>query len=461
MRSHQASPMHADRPPATSARVVRRAIAAAATGNAIEWYDYLIYAYSATTMGKVFFPGGSPTTQLLSAYGVFAISFLVRPFGGLILGPLGDRHGRQRVLALTILLMSGGTALIGILPSYATIGVASPALLVLLRLLQGFSTGGEYGGAATFMAEYAPDARRGFLGSFLEFGTLCGVIAGSGLVTLGQVALGSASFDAWGWRLPFLLALPLGLVGLYLRWRLDDTPVFSALGAEDKLERQTRTHVLELLRHWRPGLICMGLVLMLNITDYTLLIYMPEYLSGPLHLTPSTGLVMTLSVYVVLLAVINQAGRLSDRVGRKPVWYASAIGFLILSIPAFVLMSRGWVPAIIGFVVLGLLLVLQLGTTSATFPALFPTQIRYGGFAISYNISTSLFGGTAPLVNAFVIAKTHLNIWPALYMMAACAIGVIALVFAPETAGRSLRGRHVPGLRVAGPPRTSGQEPAA
>lgn len=205
--------------------MVKKAIAASAIGNATEWFDYGIYAYGVTYISVAIFPGEAAQATLLALM-TFAVSFLVRPLGGFVWGPLGDRLGRKRVLAITIVLMAGATFCVGLLPTYAMIGMWAPFLLVLLRMIQGFSTGGEYGGAATFMAEYAPNRRRGLLGSFLEFGTLAGFSLGA-LMMLGcSLVLGDDDMQAWGWRLPFLVAAPLGLVGVYLRSRLEDTPVF-------------------------------------------------------------------------------------------------------------------------------------------------------------------------------------------------------------------------------------------
>lgn len=208
--------------------LVRRAVKAAALGNAMEWFDFGVYSYIAVTLGKVFFPSGNPTAQLLSTFGAFAAAFLVRPLGGMVFGPLGDRIGRQKVLAITMIMMAAGTFAIGLIPSYATIGVGAPILLLAARLVQGFSTGGEYAGASTFIAEYAPDKRRGFFGSWLEFGTLAGYIGGAGLVTLMTALLSTDDLLSWGWRVPFLIAGPMGIIGLYLRMRLEETPAFAA-----------------------------------------------------------------------------------------------------------------------------------------------------------------------------------------------------------------------------------------
>ena len=207
-------------------KLLKRAVSAAALGNTMEWFDFGVYSYLAVIIGQVFFPGASNTAQLIASFGTFAAAFLVRPIGGMVFGPLGDRFGRQKVLAFTMIMMSIGTFCIGLIPSYASIGIAAPILLLAARLLQGFSTGGEYGGAATFIAEYSTDKRRGFMGSFLEFGTLAGYLLGASLVT-GMIALlpHQAMMD-WGWRIPFFLAAPLGLFGLYIRLKLEETPAF-------------------------------------------------------------------------------------------------------------------------------------------------------------------------------------------------------------------------------------------
>ena len=216
----------------TDEAAVKRAVKAASLGNAMEWFDFGIYSYLAVTIGHVFFPSGNATAQLLSSFATFAVAFLVRPLGGMVFGPMGDKIGRKKVLAMTMILMAIGTFAIGLIPSYAAIGFWAPALLIFFRLVQGFSTGGEYGGASTFIAEYAPDKRRGYFGSFLEFGTLAGYVGAAGLVTVLTTLLGDAAMESWGWRVPFLVAGPLGLVGLYLRLRLDETPAFQKLEDE-------------------------------------------------------------------------------------------------------------------------------------------------------------------------------------------------------------------------------------
>ncbi|PZO70385.1 MAG: MFS transporter [Kocuria palustris] len=429
-------------PAAPDAGTVHRAVAASAIGNATEWFDYGVYAVSVGYITHNFFPGEYGTVLALAT---FAFSFLVRPLGGLFWGPLGDRLGRKAILALTIILMAGATFCIGLLPSVETIGVLAPILLIVLRAVQGFSTGGEYGGAATFMAEYAPDRKRGFLGSFLEFGTMGGFALGSLIVLLGETFLGHDGMMEWGWRIPFLIAGPMGLIGMYLRSKLGETPVFEEAEELDATQDSALGGLKDLLTgYWRPILTMAGLVIAVNVVNYTLLSYMPTYLEGTGGMEYQTVLTISFVTQFGMMLLIPFAGSLSDRLGRKPVWRISLIGLIVMSVPMYMLMSQGVWGTLIGISVLGLLYVLQLATISATFPAMFPTKVRFAGFAITYNVSTSLFGGTAPSVNEALIEATGSPLVPAFYMVAACIVGLIAVHFMKETVGASLRGNDIP-----------------
>lgn len=415
---------------------LHRAIAASAMGNATEWFDYGIYAYGVTYISDALFPGDTGEAVFFGL-ATFAISFLVRPLGGMFWGSLGDRLGRKSVLALTILLMAGATLCVGLIPSYDSIGFCAPLLLVLLRLMQGFSAGGEYGGAATFMAEYAPDDRRGFYGSFLEFGTLAGFSLGALLMLVFSLLLGDQAMHDWGWRIPFLVAAPMGLVGMYLRARMEDTPVFRAHEAASK--GRSAPGLIALMQcHWRPMLVVGGLVVALNVVNYTLLSYMPTYLQRRIDLPADEALAVPLLGMLFMMLFLPLAGHLSDRIGRRPMWRFSLIGLLLLVTPLYMLMGTGLAGACIGFILLGLLYVPQLATISATFPAMFPTPVRFAGFASAYNISTSIFGGTAPAINSGLISISGNELMPAFYMMATCLVGLAALRFMPETAGRTL-----------------------
>jgi MHS family proline/betaine transporter-like MFS transporter len=429
-----------DVPPAT----LHRAIAASAIGNATEWFDYGIYAYGVTYISAALFPGSTAEATLF-ALATFAISFLVRPLGGIFWGPLGDRYGRKSVLALTILLMSFATLCIGLVPSYATIGFWAPVLLILLRMVQGFSTGGEYCGAATFMAEYSPDNRRGFYGSFLEVGTLAGFSLGALLMLGFALLLGDETMRDWGWRLPFLVAAPLGLVGLYLRSRIAETPVFKEVERAEATEPSHLRELRDLVRDYLRPLVVLGmLVVALNVVNYTLLSYMPTYLQLRVGLSSTGALYVPIVGMLFMMLFLPAAGHLSDRIGRKPLWWVSLGGLIVFAIPAYHLMATGIWGAIIGFMILGLLYVPQLATISATFPAMFPTHVRFAGVAIAYNVSTSLFGGTAPALNSWAIDTTGDVMFPAYAMIAACLVGVAALPFMKETVGKSLRGTELP-----------------
>ncbi|WP_265446683.1 MFS transporter [Flexivirga meconopsidis] len=423
-------------------KTLRRAVGASMIGNATEWYDYGVYAYLVAELTTNFFPGryGQLATLL-----VYAVSFVLRPLGGIFWGPIGDRIGRNRVMALTIILMAVGTFLVGCIPSYDSIGIWAPIALIVLRVIQGFSTGGEYGGAATFMAEYAPDKRRGFWGSFLEFGTLLGFSGGIVITLILRATLDESAMNSWGWRIPFIIGLPLGLVGLYLRSRMEDTPVFRELEDKQQTEQAATGALRDLLQqYWQPILKLFGLVIALNIADYTLLTYMPTYMSSSLGISSTQSDIVVLIGQLVMMALIWIAGATSDKVGRKPMWWFSLTAIFVLAVPCFWLMGQGLVGAIAGFTILGLVFLPQLGTISATFPAMFPAHVRYAGMAIGYNVATAAFGGTVASVDDALVSWTGNRYMPAFYMMLAMVVGMIALVKVPETAGASLRGRSIP-----------------
>ncbi|WP_020670953.1 glycine betaine/L-proline transporter ProP [Amycolatopsis nigrescens] len=423
--------------------LLKRAVGAAALGNAMEWFDFGVYAYIADTIAEVFFPPDvSSSVRLIGTFGAFTAAFLMRPLGGLVFGPLGDKIGRQKVLAVTMIMMAVGTLCIGLIPSYQTIGVWSPILLVLARMVQGFSTGGEYGGATTFIAEYSPDKRRGFMGSWLEFGTLAGYVLGAGVVTAMKTWVPHDTLLDWGWRVPFLVAGPLGIVGLYMRLKLEETPAFQKHAEESEKRGQSGGPFWVMFtKYWRVLLTCIGLVLVFNVTDYMLLSYMPTYLSERLKLDATHGLLLIIVVMVVMMLIITVGGRLTDKVGRKPVMMTGCVGFLVLSFPLMLLVRDGGVLlTFLGLMGLGLLLLTFEISMPATLPALFPTAIRYGALSIAFNVSVSLFGGTTPLVMQSLIAATGNDYWPAWYMMIAAAIGGVAVYFSRETANKPLWG---------------------
>ncbi len=417
---------------------IRRAIVGASVGNLVEWFDFAVYGYLAVTLGAVFFPSEDPTISLLSSFAVFGVAFFMRPLGGFFFGPLGDRIGRQRTLATVIILMSGSTFVIAFLPGYATIGIWAPILLVVARLLQGFSAGGEFGGASAFIAEYSPDNRRGFLVSWLEFSTLIGFILGSTSVLFLSAVLSEDALTSWGWRIPFLLAGPLGLIGLYIRLRLDDTPEFRALESAGEVSHSPFRETLT--QNWQPILQVAGLVIIQNAGFYIVLTYMQTYITEQLGFSTTSASLSTVLTLLVGMALIPPLGALSDRVGRKPVLMASCVGSVILTYPLFLLLNAGsLVGAVAAHMALGALLAVYLSTTIAALPELFPTRVRYGGFSIGYNVSVAIFGGAAPFVATYLISVTGNPLSPAFYLIAAALATALTLLTIKETARTPLR----------------------
>jgi MHS family proline/betaine transporter-like MFS transporter len=296
---------------------VKKAVTAAALGNAMEWFDFGVYGFVAYALGKVFFPDASPSVQTIAALGTFSVPFLVRPLGGVFFGVMGDKFGRQKVLSATIILMAISTFCIGLIPSFESIGILAPILLLLCKLVQGFSVGGEYTGAAVFVAEFAPDRKRGFLSSWLDFGSIAGFVLGAGVVVVLSSILGEARFLEWGWRVPFFLAAPLGLIGLYLRNAAEETPAFTE--QLERMEKEDQNAVGSAPRisfreittkYWRSLLACVGIVLVTNVTYYMLLTYMPTYLSHNLHYSEDHGVLI---IIVVMIGIASVAGRSSLR----------------------------------------------------------------------------------------------------------------------------------------------------
>lgn len=426
-------------------QVARKAVVATAMGNAMEWFDFGIYSYLVGIIAKVFYAGVPDSAQLVFSFGTFAIAFLVRPIGGMFFGMLGDRLGRKKILAITLIMMALATLSIGFIPSYASIGVAAPILLLVARLVQGFSTGGEYSGAMTFIAESAPDKRRGFMASGLEVGTLVGYIAGSGLVTLLTYILGSDTMLDWGWRIPFFIAGPIGFIGLYLRNHIEETPAFAKMEEQKEEAEEKKNHVSlkEMLTyHRKPLLLAVILVFFYNVIDYTVLTHMPSYLSDELGYGNTKGLLLILIVMFIMIPIVLLMGYFGDRIGNRRVIQTSLIGVILFSIPAYLLISSGDnVLVFFGLLIVASLLAALQGTMPSQLPSLFFTEVRYGGLSITYNISASLFGGTAPLVIAGFISLTGSTLIPAYYIMFASVVGIIVITFfVKDTSGKPLRG---------------------
>ena len=427
----------------TDPEVMRRSIKGASIGNFMEWYDFGVYGYIATTIAQVFYPGDSVSAvHLIATFSTLAAAFVVRPVGGFIFGPLGDRIGRKRVLVITIALMTIGTTGTGLLPGYGTIGVWAPVLLVVARLFQGVSTGGEYVGAMTYIVEQAPDRKRGMVVGFLPLGNLAGFVAAGLIVTGLQTSLPTHDMLTWGWRVPLLLSAPLGLVAVFMRMRLEESPAYQGESQESAPDDDPRQYRRTIAEQWKPMLICAALVYTSNAADYMLTGYLPTYLKVLVHIGPTTGLAMITATLTIVAILLVFVAALSDRIGVKPIMRTGCGLLIVASIPAFLLIRHGSAfPLIfIGILLIGLMELCFDSTSPATMPALFPTNVRNGALAISYNVAISAFGGTTPLIAQALVSGTGNLMVPAYMLMVAGLVGAVTLVFTPEVAGRRLPG---------------------
>jgi MHS family proline/betaine transporter-like MFS transporter len=424
--------------------LTRRSIKGASIGNFMEWYDFGVYGYIATTIAQVFYPGNSVSTvHLLATFTTLAAAFVVRPLGGLVFGPLGDRIGRKRVLVITIVLMTIGTTGTGLLPGYSAIGLWAPILLVVARVFQGLSTGGEYVGAMTYVVEQAPDRKRGMVVGFLPLGNLGGFIAAGLLVTALQAWMSNHDWLTWGWRVPLLLSAPLGAVAVYMRMRLQESPAYQQAHREaDASGEDPQSLGRMVAEHWKPMLICAALVYTSNAADYMLTGYLPTYLKIFVHLSHTAGLVMITGTLTILAVLLVFVAALSDDIGVKPIMWTGCGLLIAASIPAFLLIRHGsGYPLIfMGVLLIGLMELCFDSTSPATMPALFPTNIRYGALAIAYNISISALGGTTPLIAQALVSGTGNLMVPAYMLIVAGLVGAVTLVFTPEVAGKRLPG---------------------
>ncbi|WP_040635105.1 MFS transporter [Mycolicibacterium phlei] len=416
---------------------VRRAVTGASIGNVVEWFDFAIYGFLATFIAAKFFPAGNDTAALLNTFAIFAAAFFMRPLGGFVFGPLGDRIGRQRVLALVILLMSAATVLIGLLPTYATIGVAAPLLLLLLRCLQGFSAGGEYGGGAVYLAEYADQRRRGMTITFMAWSGVVGFLLGSVTVTLLQALLPAAAMDSYGWRIPFLIAGPLGLVGLYIRLRLDDTPQFAELSRSEQVAESPLREAVT--TSWRPILQVIGLFIVFNIGYYVVFTFLPTYMNKTLEFSKTDSFISITLACVVALVLILPFAALSDRIGRRPMLIAGAVGFIVFGYPLFLLLNSGSLAgAIAAHCGLAVIESIYISVAVSAGVELFATRVRYSGFSIGYNVCVAAFGGTTPYVVTWLTARTGDTLAPSWYLIAAAVISLATVLTLRESAGRPL-----------------------
>ena len=425
-------------------KTLKRVVGSSFLGNFIEWFDYASYSYLATVIALVFFPGEDRTVAVMSTFGVFALSFLVRPIGALFWGNMGDKKGRKWALSISILLMSGATFLIGCLPTYAMIGVGAPLLLLLLRMVQSFSAAGEYAGAATFIAEYAPTNHRGFYCSMVPASTAAGLLVGSLFASAMFNIWGADSqfVTEWGWRIPFWLAGPLGYITHYIREHLEDSPVYEQMQNDLKakgLKGEDKPMRTLFKKHFKRLVISFGACVLNAVGFYAVLTYLPNYLETTLNYDPASASIITNIVLVVYIGFIFLSGRISDRLGRKKMLIAACVGFIVLTIPAFMLLSTmNFVIILVVELVMCLLLTINDGTLSSYLNETFPTDVRYSGFALSFNLANAIFGGSASYISFWLISVTGNNIAPAFYMVFIAVIALVAMVLSHEHTGQDL-----------------------
>jgi MHS family proline/betaine transporter-like MFS transporter len=430
------APTNADVPPQT----LRKVVTAGAIGVFVEYYDYAAYGLVAGTIAAVFFPTDDPAAALLLTYGVFALTFVFRPIGGIILGHISDRSGRKRVMVFTLTLMAVATTLIGVLPTYAAIGFVAPILLLLLRLAQGFSAGGEMGSAMSFVGEWSRPRNRARNLALVHFGSYTALLFGSVLAFGLNTGLGEAVMIEWGWRIVFLIAAPLGIIGFYIRMKLQDTPAYRQLVELGKVSKSPFKETISVGSNRLAVLGALVVPILNGAGYYVLFVYMPTYLKANLGFTVGDGLVITVVGIVVSLILIPVMGMLADRVGRRPLMIASAVLVIALALPAYNLMTAGTlISAALGAALLAVVFSPQPGIVHSVLVELFRTRVRNTGYSIGYNIATAIFGGAAPFIITWIISLTGAVSSPAIFLMIAAALTTIGLLTIKETKGIALQ----------------------
>jgi MFS transporter, MHS family, proline/betaine transporter len=427
------SPMSAEpTTPQPTASVRFKVLLAAGIGNFIEWYDFIVYGFLAPILAPLFFPSDDLVTSLLATFAVFGIGFGLRPVGGLILGHLGDRYGRRNALVLVIALMAVGTTMLGVAPTYAQAGIIGPIVLVLARALQGFAIGGEFASSSTFMVEYAPPGQRGRYGGWQMFSQMAGLLAGAVVAGVLTVLLAPEAAREWGWRAAFLLAVPLIGIALYVRLRLQDTPVFKRVESTAGAERLPI--LASLRRGWRRLLTMVGILCLPAIGVYALFVSMPAYLVATQGLPLKTGLISTIIGLAVFTAAIPPLAVLSDSIGRLPLLLAGTLGTAALAYPAYLVIDTGSVAEIVGVqLVAGLILALAHAPMPSVMVEAFGTRTRVSSVAIAYGVATALFSGTAPFVLTWLSSATGDARIPGVLVAAAGAVTFASILALPET----------------------------
>jgi MFS transporter, MHS family, shikimate and dehydroshikimate transport protein len=414
---------------------VRQVALASLIGTSIEWYDFFLYGTAAALIfNKLFFPNVSPTTGTLAAFATFGVGFFARPVGGLVFGHYGDKIGRKAMLVTTLLIMGLATFLIGLMPTYATIGILAPILLVALRFLQGFGVGGEWGGAVLMAVEHAPSGRRGFFGSWPQMGVPIGLLLSTAVFDVVSSALSEQQFSTWGWRVPFLLSIVLVGVGLFIRLRILESPAFARV---KETGTEARVPILDVLRtHPKNVLLAMGMRMADNGLFYVFTVFVLDYAVAELGLPKSTILNGVLIAAAIYIFTTPFYGALSDKIGRRPLYMGGAGTSLLFAFPFFWLVDTKntlliWVALVVA---LPIFHAAMYGPQAAFFSELFGTRVRYSGASIGYQLASVFAGGLAPLIAAALLASQGGKPWlVALYMMALALISFVSVYLATET----------------------------
>ncbi|MFK4226338.1 MFS transporter [Streptomyces sp. NPDC019890] len=426
---------------------LRRIVAASLIGTTIEWYDFFLYGSAAALVfNKLFFPGSDPLVGTLLSFLTYAVGFAARPLGALVFGHYGDRLGRKKLLVLSLLLMGGATFAIGLLPTHATVGSAAPVLLTVLRLVQGFALGGEWGGAVLLVSEHGDAKRRGFWASWPQTGAPAGQLLATGVLSVLTALLSDAAFTSWGWRIPFLLSGVLVVVGLWIRLSVDESPVFKAALAQAEARKAAagqqveKTPLVAVMRHhWRDVLVAMGARMAENISYYVITAFILVYATTAVQMSKQTALNAVLIASAVHFAVIPAWGALSDRIGRRPVYLIGAIGVGAWMFPFFALIDTGSFGSLLLAVTVGLVLHgAMYAPQAAFFSEMFATRMRYSGASIGAQFSSVAAGAPAPLIATALLADYDSSTPIALYVIAAALLTVVAIGCARETRHRDL-----------------------
>ncbi len=426
--------------------MLKKVVFSSFLGNFIEWFDYASYSYFAVTIGLVFFPEGDPLVTTMSAFAVFALSFLVRPIGALFWGNMGDKKGRKWTLSISILVMTTATFLIGCLPGYSMIGLGAPLLLLLCRMTQSFSASGEYAGASTFIAEYAPVEKRGLYVSAVPASTATGLLCGSFFATAMFAMCGGSDAQFvvdWGWRIPFWIALPLGWITNYIRTHLADSPVYAQMQEEAEKGGQevaTKTPVRDVIfKYPKTTLICFGSAMLNAIGFYAVLTFMPSYLETVLVYDATQANTITTIVLVAYIAFIFASGWISDHFGRKRMLLIAACGFIVLTVPCYILMgTMNFAIILAAELVMAVLLCINDGTLASYLSEQYPTEVRFTGFAFTFNLANALFGGSCSMICLWLVNTTGNQLAPGFYFIAIAVIALIAIIFSREHSGTEL-----------------------